>query len=295
MLAATVWLAGVVSVPAFAAPSTAQTAADRAAVKRASEQYEAARSRAAKTNARMSEVSAELDRIIAEETSARARLSERVLTMYRADEADIVTMLLSAPTMQEFMARWDMLQRMAISDAEALLTLRRSRAEAEKAAEELLELQAEQARAVDALASEVARAKKELATSEAALQEYKAKLAASSKSAGSAGAGSSAPSDPTQQLTGTGEWLTAVASHYGRNFSGRGASGEAIGPYSMIVAHKTLAFGTLIEFEYKGKRAVARVVDRGPYTPGREFDLGPGVVRVLGFSGVHEVRYRIIR
>ena len=63
----------------------------------------------------------------------------------------------------------------------------------------------------------------------------------------------------------------------------------------MIVAHKTLRFGTLIEFEYKGRRAVARVADRGPHTAGRTFDLGPGVVRVLDFSGVHEVRYRIIK
>ena len=101
--------------------------------------------------------------------------------------------------------------------------------------------------------------------------------------------------DPTQQLRGTGSWKTAVASHYGRNFSGRGASGERIGPYSMIVAHKTLPFGTLIEFEYGGKRAVARVADRGPHVAGREFDLGPGVVRVLDFNGVHKVRYRIIQ
>ncbi|MHB1324083.1 MAG: septal ring lytic transglycosylase RlpA family protein, partial [Coriobacteriia bacterium] len=97
-----------------------------------------------------------------------------------------------------------------------------------------------------------------------------------------------------QQQSGTGAWQTAVASHYSRNFSGRGASGERIGPYSMMVAHKTLPFGTLVEFEYKGKRAVASVEDRGPFTPGRDFDLGPGVVRVLDFSGVHEVRYRIV-
>jgi rare lipoprotein A (peptidoglycan hydrolase) len=63
----------------------------------------------------------------------------------------------------------------------------------------------------------------------------------------------------------------------------------------MMVAHKTLPFGTLIEFEYGGKRAVARVADRGPHSAEREFDLGPGVVRVLGFNGVHEVRYRIIK
>jgi rare lipoprotein A len=63
----------------------------------------------------------------------------------------------------------------------------------------------------------------------------------------------------------------------------------------MIVAHKTLPFDTLIEFEYNGKRAVARVADRGPFVTGRDFDLGPGVVRVLDFSGVHEVRFRIVQ
>ncbi len=85
-----------------------------------------------------------------------------------------------------------------------------------------------------------------------------------------------------------------MASHYSRTFTGRGASGEAIGPYTMMVAHKTLPFGTLVEFEYQGRRAVASVEDRGPHTPGRDWDLGPGVVRALDFSGVHEVRYRII-
>jgi len=63
----------------------------------------------------------------------------------------------------------------------------------------------------------------------------------------------------------------------------------------MVVAHKTLPFGTLIEFEYQGKRAVARVADRGPHSAGRDFDLGPGVIRVLDFSGVHNVKYRIIK
>jgi rare lipoprotein A len=85
-----------------------------------------------------------------------------------------------------------------------------------------------------------------------------------------------------------------VASHYGRNFTGKGASGKSIGPYSMMVAHKTLPFGTLIEFSYHGRRAVASVEDRGPHVAGREFDLGPGVVRALTFSGVDEVNYRII-
>jgi rare lipoprotein A (peptidoglycan hydrolase) len=62
----------------------------------------------------------------------------------------------------------------------------------------------------------------------------------------------------------------------------------------MIVAHKTLPFGTLVEFEYGGRRAVAVVADRGPYVAGREFDLGPGVARTLGLNGVYTVQYRIV-
>ena len=69
---------------------------------------------------------------------------------------------------------------------------------------------------------------------------------------------------------------------------------EEIGPYSMMVAHRTLPFGTLVEFEYNGKRAVASVEDRGPHVEGRMWDLGPGVVRVLGLAGVDEVRYRVV-
>ncbi len=196
-------------------------------------------------------------------------------------------LLFRASTIQDLTTRLDVLQRIANQDAENLRALKAARIRAKGSAEELLDLQAEQARALDAMADKVATAKKELAASEAEMREYEVRTAASAKRA-------SARSDTNQKLSGSGDWQTAVASHYGRNFTGHGASGEAIGPYSMIVAHKTLPFGTLIEFEYNGKRAVAKVADRGPYVKGRTFDLGPGVVRVLDFSGVHEVRYRII-
>ena len=72
------------------------------------------------------------------------------------------------------------------------------------------------------------------------------------------------------------------------------ANGEVLTPDSMVVAHMTLPFGTLVEFKYNGRRAVATVSDRGPFYAGREFDLGPGIARVLGFEGVHTVQYRII-
>ncbi len=94
---------------------------------------------------------------------------------------------------------------------------------------------------------------------------------------------------------GSGEWDTAVASIYGMGAVGhRTASGATIRADSMIVAHKTLPFGTLVEFVYQGRRAVASVQDRGPYVPGRSFDLGPGVSRILGIEGVETVRWRIV-
>ncbi|MDO8914741.1 MAG: septal ring lytic transglycosylase RlpA family protein, partial [Coriobacteriia bacterium] len=198
------------------------------------------------------------------------------------------SILFGAETIEDFTALWDVLARMSEQDAEALRSLEAARARAERSAKSLLQLQAEEARTVDATTREVAAARKTLATSAAALRVYEARVAAAKRAAAAKKKG------PPQTLSGTGSWLTGVASHYSRNFTGRGASGARITPYSMMVAHKTLPFHTLLEIEYNGKRAVASVEDRGPFTKGRIFDLGPGVVRVLGFSGVHPVRYRII-
>ena len=289
VVAVVLCLAGLLTSPALAVPAAAQTSADLRAVANAVERYEATQARAASIDARAAETLAALDRAMTQEAQAREHLRSRVLAMYRSGDIDFVSVLLGASTVQDFASRWDMLTRIAGQDAETLSSLKAARIEAERSAKQLLELQAEEARALDATAKEVAAAKKELAASQAALQAYSAKTTAAAKPV-------AAPvkSDATQKPTGTGAWKTGVASHYGRNFTGRGANGEKIGPYSMMVAHKTLPFGTLIEFEYNGKRAVAKVADRGPHSAGRDFDLGPGVVRVLDFNGVHEVRYRII-
>ncbi len=94
--------------------------------------------------------------------------------------------------------------------------------------------------------------------------------------------------------TGDG-WRSARASWYGPGFYGNGmAGGGTLQPDSMVVAHRSLPFGTLIEFSYRGNTCVAVVQDRGPYAGGRVFDLGPGTARALGFSGVGTVQYRII-
>lgn len=276
---------------AAAVPSASEVTADRAALDAALAKYDAALAEASAIDAQVAEASAELDGLVLEQQRQQARLQARVNAMYRSTDADTLMLLLTASDFQELAERIDLLERMARQANENLKALKLARKATESSATELLELQAQQAETLTALEQEVAVARQELAASQAALAEYEAQMAAKAKAAKAA---AEAASRVNQQLAGSGEWGTAVASHYGWNFTGKGASGEVIGPYSMIVAHKTLPFGTLIEFEYEGKRAVAKVADRGPFTAGREFDLGPGVARVLGFTGVHEVRYRII-
>lgn len=92
-----------------------------------------------------------------------------------------------------------------------------------------------------------------------------------------------------------GGWKTAKVSWYGPGFYGHTmAGGGQLTPTSMVVAHRSMAFGTRIEFSYKGKTCIAVVQDRGPYISGRTFDLGPGTAKTLGFSGVGTVSYRIL-
>jgi rare lipoprotein A len=276
---------------AVAAPSTAQTAADRARVDRAVARYETARVKAARVSRQLRASAAQLDDVVRQERATQRRLNARAQVMYRSGGVDLLSVLLGATSFEEFAARWDLLVRMGREDALDLQRLRKLHASIERSADSMLDLQSQQAKLADEIAGEVAAAQRELASSQASLAAYRKRTAPPAPAAHRPVA---KRSDPMQRLRGSGEWKTGVASHYGRNFTGRGASGERIGPYSMIVAHRTLPFGTLVEFEYGGKRAVARVADRGPHVAGREFDLGPGVARVLNFSGVHQVRYRVI-
>ncbi len=90
-------------------------------------------------------------------------------------------------------------------------------------------------------------------------------------------------------------WTSAKVSWYGPGFYGNTmAGGGVLTADSMVVAHKTLPFGTRVQFEYNGRTVTAVVQDRGPFIAGRVFDLGPGTARALGFNGVHTISYRIL-
>lgn len=88
---------------------------------------------------------------------------------------------------------------------------------------------------------------------------------------------------------------TTRASWYGPGFYGNTmAGGGRLTRSSMVVAHRSLPFGTRVQVTYRGRSVTAVVRDRGPFVGGRAFDLGPGTAKALGFSGVQTIGYRIL-
>lgn len=77
------------------------------------------------------------------------------------------------------------------------------------------------------------------------------------------------------------------ASYYGPGLYGNGvACGGTLTPSTMGVAHKTLPCGTKVTIRYHGRTVKVPVIDRGPYIPGRDYDLTEAVRNKLGFGGV---------
>jgi rare lipoprotein A len=75
------------------------------------------------------------------------------------------------------------------------------------------------------------------------------------------------------------------ASWYGPGFiGGHTACGGTLTNGVMGVANKTLPCGARVTFHYHGRTARARVIDRGPYVAGREWDLTPAVKARLHFG-----------
>ena len=90
------------------------------------------------------------------------------------------------------------------------------------------------------------------------------------------------------------------ASWYGGKFQGRQtASGEIFDTNKLTAAHKTLAFGTLVEVVSleNGRKVVVRVNDRGPYVDGRIIDLSRAAADSLDMvsSGVIRVAIRVVQ
>jgi rare lipoprotein A len=89
-----------------------------------------------------------------------------------------------------------------------------------------------------------------------------------------------------------GAWQTALAGvrapgGYGK----RTACGQVLRPAVEGVAHPVLPCGAKIFITYDDKHVLTQVIDRGPYVPGRQFDLTEGLAATLGLRGVQQVRW----
>jgi rare lipoprotein A len=90
------------------------------------------------------------------------------------------------------------------------------------------------------------------------------------------------------------------ATFYTRKWDGRKtASGERLYNDSLVCAHKTHKFGTLLKVKNpaNGKEVVVKVIDRGPYAKGRIIDLSIRAARELGIlsQGVAVVEVSVYR
>jgi rare lipoprotein A (peptidoglycan hydrolase) len=69
----------------------------------------------------------------------------------------------------------------------------------------------------------------------------------------------------------------------------RTACGDLVGPGTEGVSHPVLPCGVRLYVTYHGVHVLTEVIDRGPYVPGREFDLTPALAARLGLSGVQVI------
>jgi len=89
---------------------------------------------------------------------------------------------------------------------------------------------------------------------------------------------------------------TALAGSSGpAAFGRRTACGGVIHPDTVGVAHPTLPCGARVFITYRGQTVLTQVIDRGPYVPGRKFDLTDALARKLGLRNVQEIHWAYAR
>jgi rare lipoprotein A len=89
---------------------------------------------------------------------------------------------------------------------------------------------------------------------------------------------------------------TALAGSSGpAAFGKRTACGGVLRPDTVGVSHPTLPCGARVFISYRGEKVLTQVVDRGPYVPGRQFDLTDALARRLGLRGVQQIRWGYAR
>jgi rare lipoprotein A len=82
----------------------------------------------------------------------------------------------------------------------------------------------------------------------------------------------------------------AAASYYGPGLYGNGtACGKTLTASTVGVAHRTLPCGTRVTLRYHGRTVTVPVIDRGPFSGSREYDLTAATKAKLGFGSTGTV------
>lgn len=90
------------------------------------------------------------------------------------------------------------------------------------------------------------------------------------------------------------QWNTSETSWYGPGFYGnKTACGQTYSEHIEGVAHKTLACGTKVTFTHNGRTVTVPVIDRGPYTRGRTWDLSRATCLALDHCYTGQIRWHM--
>jgi rare lipoprotein A len=88
-----------------------------------------------------------------------------------------------------------------------------------------------------------------------------------------------------------GSFTARVGSAGPAVFGRHTACGTVLSADTEGIAHPTLPCGARVFITYGGKTVLTQVVDRGPYSGGRAFDLTDALARLLGLRGVQNVQW----
>lgn len=132
----------------------------------------------------------------------------------------------------------------------------------------------------------------------AALLSAAAILALCTASAPAAGTGGATTLVATETQEGAELVFTplqwAGATWYGPGLYGnQTACGQVLRPNTLGVAHRSLPCGTAVKLVHRGRQIVTRVIDRGPFSAGNQWDLTNGVRQTLGFEGSGLIRVAV--
>jgi peptidoglycan lytic transglycosylase len=102
--------------------------------------------------------------------------------------------------------------------------------------------------------------------------------------------------DDRDGLPAASGFYPALAGTSGESaFGKRTACGQVLKPDVEGVAHPTLPCGARIYVVYGRKHVLTQVIDRGPYVPGRTFDLTDALARRIGLRGVQQIHWSYAR